>query len=110
RDGVLRSPQRRACSNGTTSSTWTISGAPPSARAATRENPRPWSRSRPETRRKPRERRQSASVAELVEHKMLNRKGSRGGANPRPLECDSSALPTELRPHRQVETEAETRL
>src|SRR5437870_12674126 len=30
---------------------------------------------------------------------------SRGESNPRPLECDSSALPTELRPHRQEEPE-----
>src|SRR5881392_1269757 len=29
---------------------------------------------------------------------------SRRESNPRPLECHSSALPTELRPHRQVET------
>src|SRR5215470_4782632 len=28
-------------------------------------------------------------------------KWSRGESNPRPLECDSSALPTELRPHRR---------
>src|SRR3989442_12349055 len=30
---------------------------------------------------------------------------SRGESNPRPLECDSSALPTELRPHRREESE-----
>ena len=32
-------------------------------------------------------------------------KWSRGESNPRPLECDSSALPTELRPHRREEPE-----
>jgi hypothetical protein len=31
---------------------------------------------------------------------MRNLEWSRGESNPRPLECDSSALPTELRPHR----------
>src|SRR5262245_50951919 len=30
---------------------------------------------------------------------------SRRESNPRPLECDSSALPTELRPHREQEPE-----
>src|SRR6266478_1323713 len=30
---------------------------------------------------------------------------SRGESNPRPLECDSSALPIELRPHRREEPE-----
>src|SRR5215831_18958143 len=33
-----------------------------------------------------------------------NRKWSRRESNPRPLECDSSALPTELRPHRCART------
>ena len=32
--------------------------------------------------------------------KMAKREWSRGESNPRPLECDSSALPAELRPHR----------
>src|SRR5437870_1689967 len=35
---------------------------------------------------------------------MRSHEWSRWESNPRPLECDSSALPTELRPHRAEET------
>src|SRR5450759_3475222 len=35
---------------------------------------------------------------------MRKEKWSRSGSNRRPLECDSSALPTELRPHADGET------
>src|SRR5437762_11276129 len=35
---------------------------------------------------------------------------SRGESNPRPLECDSSALPTELRPHRRERLEQKARI
>ena len=35
---------------------------------------------------------------------------SRWGSNPRPLECDSSALPTELRPQTNHSTISDTRL
>src|SRR5438132_2614992 len=35
---------------------------------------------------------------------MRSHEWSRRESNPRPLECDSSALPTELRPHRREET------
>jgi hypothetical protein len=45
----------------------------------------------------------SACAAELIECERIggagSKKWSRGELNPRPLECDSSALPTELRPH-----------
>ena len=36
--------------------------------------------------------------------RMRNREWSRGESNPRPLECDSSALPAELRPHMRAVT------
>ena len=47
---------------------------------------------------------QTAAVAAFGSAKLLKKEWSRRESNPRPLECDSSALPTELRPHRREET------
>src|SRR5438093_4064120 len=89
-----------------TSSTWTTCAERRSGRANTAASGHRCIACRlPPRARTPTEHRQLASVAELEEHNMLNGKWSRRESNPRPLECHSSALPTELRPHGREEPE-----